>query len=54
MTKYTKSFADSLREVREPKVVNEFKKMTVSFKSHDAMAKASTCLLYTSPSPRDS
>ena len=44
MTKYTKSFADSLREVREPKVVNEFKKMTVSFKSHDAMAKASTDL----------
>ena len=44
MTKYTKSFADSLREVREPKVVNEFKKMTVSFKSHDDMAKASTDL----------
>ena len=44
MTKYTKSFAESLKEVREPKVVNEFKKMTVSFKSHDAMAKASTDL----------
>jgi len=44
MTKYTKSFADSLREVREPKLVNEFKKMTVSFKSHDDMAKASTDL----------
>ena len=44
MTKYIKSFADSLREVREPKLVNEFKKMTVSFKSHDAMAKASTDL----------
>ena len=44
MTKYTKSFAESLKEVRKPKVVNEFKKMTVSFKSHDAMAKASTDL----------
>ena len=44
MTKYTKSFAESLKEVREPKVVNEFKKMTVSFKSHDDMAKASTDL----------
>ena len=44
MTKYTKSFAESLKEVREPKVVNEFEKMTVSFKSHDAMAKASTDL----------
>ena len=44
MTKYTKTFADALKQVREPKVVNEFKKMTVSFKSHDAMAKASTDL----------
>jgi len=44
MTKYTKRFADSLKEVREPKVVNEFKKMTVSFKSHGDMAKASTDL----------
>ena len=44
MTKYTKTFADAMKEVRKPKVVNEFKKMTVSFKSHDAMAKASTDL----------
>ena len=28
MTKYTKSFAESLKEVREPKVVNEFKKQS--------------------------
>ena len=31
MTKYTKSFAESLKEVRKPKVVNEFKKMNAMY-----------------------
>jgi hypothetical protein len=40
MTKYTKTFADSLREVRELKVVSEFKKMVVDIKDQNKRNKA--------------
>ena len=40
MTKYTKSFAESLKEVRTPKVVSEFKKMVVDIKDQNKRNKA--------------
>ena len=56
MTKYTKSFAESLKEVRTPKVVKEDYEVSMAIGQlktiQDRVGKI--CLLYTSPSPRDS
>ena len=67
MTKYTKTFAEAMKEVREPKVVKEDYEVSMAIGQlktiQDRIGKIMeflsgksddyNCLLYTSPSPRD-